>query len=176
MHLKLIKNQSCIFRSVSGGTDGKSRTSMQTGTRKPPIPPRIKFRGHFGCFGEFRSISASMGISAGLLFEDFFFLSISHLQHSSRALSLSLSTNLKPISLIWLFKSETHCHQTKRRGIGFEGGAIPSGSFSSSSFFFFFFFFFFLLLLSSFFFFSVFSAQLSLCHFFFFSFLSFAEW
>uniref|UniRef100_A0A2N9EDY6 BED-type domain-containing protein n=1 Tax=Fagus sylvatica TaxID=28930 RepID=A0A2N9EDY6_FAGSY len=31
---------SCIFRSVPAGTDGKSRTGMQTGTRHPPIPPR----------------------------------------------------------------------------------------------------------------------------------------
>jgi hypothetical protein len=36
---------SCIFRSVPVGTDGISRTDMQTGTKQPPIPPRVKFRG-----------------------------------------------------------------------------------------------------------------------------------
>uniref|UniRef100_A0A2N9G0Y7 Uncharacterized protein n=1 Tax=Fagus sylvatica TaxID=28930 RepID=A0A2N9G0Y7_FAGSY len=30
-------NHSCIFRSVPAGTDGKSRTGMQTGTRQPPF-------------------------------------------------------------------------------------------------------------------------------------------
>jgi hypothetical protein len=37
-------DQCCIFRSVLAGTDGKSRTSMQTGTRHPHVPPRPKFR------------------------------------------------------------------------------------------------------------------------------------
>ena len=44
---------------------------MQTGTRQPPIPPWIKFRGVsvcFGRFGEFRGVSAGMCISADLLF------------------------------------------------------------------------------------------------------------
>ena len=62
---------SCILRSVPAGTEGISHTGMQTGTRQPPIPPRVKFRGVsvcFGRFGEFQSVLAGMCISAGLLF------------------------------------------------------------------------------------------------------------
>ena len=52
---------SCIFRSVAAGMEGKSRTSMQTGTRQPPIPPRVKFQG-------VSAISAGMRNPAGILF------------------------------------------------------------------------------------------------------------
>ena len=45
--------QCCIFRSVPAGTDGKSRTGMQTGMRHPHVPPRPKFRPVSVCFGRF---------------------------------------------------------------------------------------------------------------------------
>jgi hypothetical protein len=51
--------QCCIFRSVPAGTDGKSRTGMQTGTRHPHVPPRPKFlpvSARFGRFGLFRPV------------------------------------------------------------------------------------------------------------------------
>ena len=53
------KNQCYIFRSVSIGTDRKSRTGMQTGTRHPHVPPRPKFWGVStvsACFGLFRPV------------------------------------------------------------------------------------------------------------------------
>ena len=52
-------DHSCIFRSVPTGTDRKSRTGMQTGTRHPPIPPRVNFRGVSAVsvdFGVFRPV------------------------------------------------------------------------------------------------------------------------
>jgi hypothetical protein len=49
--------QCCIIRSVPAGTDGKSRTGMQTGTSHPPVPPRLIFRP----FRPFRPISACSG-------------------------------------------------------------------------------------------------------------------
>ena len=45
--------QCCIFRSVPVGTDGKSRTGMQTGTRHPHVPPWPKFRPVSACFDRF---------------------------------------------------------------------------------------------------------------------------
>ena len=50
--------QCCIFRSVPTGTDGKSHTGMQTGTRHPHVPPRPKFR----------PVSAGICNPAGILF------------------------------------------------------------------------------------------------------------
>uniref|UniRef100_A0A2N9H3Y0 Uncharacterized protein n=1 Tax=Fagus sylvatica TaxID=28930 RepID=A0A2N9H3Y0_FAGSY len=46
-------NQCCIIRSVPAGTDGKSRTGMQTGTRHPHVPPRLKFLTVSPCFARF---------------------------------------------------------------------------------------------------------------------------
>jgi hypothetical protein len=64
-------NQCCIFRSVPAGTDGKSRTGMQTGTRHPHVPPRPKFRpvsACFGRFGLFQPVSAGICNPAEILF------------------------------------------------------------------------------------------------------------
>ena len=76
-------NQCCIIRSVPAGTDGKSRTGMQTGTRQPHVPPQLKFRPVSACFarfGLFRPVPAGMSNPAGILF-GFYFLGF-HFQFS----------------------------------------------------------------------------------------------
>ena len=87
-------DQCCIIRSVPARTDGKSRTGMQTGTRHPHVPPRLKFRpisACFGRFGLFRPVSAGLLIPAGILF-GFYFLgfqfSVPNLILISRSLGL----------------------------------------------------------------------------------------
>jgi hypothetical protein len=73
--------QCCIFRSVPAGTDRKSRTSMQTGTMHPHVPPRPKFR----------LVSVGLHISARILFWLFilFFFSASSSSASSASASAS---------------------------------------------------------------------------------------
>ena len=105
-------HQCCIFRSVSAGTDGKSRTGMQTGTRHPHVPPRPKFLpvsacfGRFGLFRPFWPVLAGICNPAGILFWLFiyiFFLSsffFFFLLLSSAQLSLSVSV---PFLYLFLF-------------------------------------------------------------------------
>ena len=89
-----MQDQCCIFCSIPAGTDGKSRTGMQTGTRYPHVPPRLKFwpiSAYFGRFGLFRPVSAGLLIPAGILF-GFYFLgfqfSVPNLILISRSLGL----------------------------------------------------------------------------------------
>ena len=54
---------------------GISRTSMQTETMTPLVPPRVEFRlilDHSGHFGMFQSILAKIEDLAGMSFELFF--------------------------------------------------------------------------------------------------------
>ena len=88
---------SCIFRSIPAGTDGKSRTGMQTGTRQPPIPPRVKFRGVSAVsvdFGVFRPVC---------VFQPVYFLGkLSSLQRSSSPTSPT-SSPPAPLCVVPLF-------------------------------------------------------------------------
>ena len=74
--------QCCILRSVPAGTDRKSRTGMQTGTRHPHVPPRPKFR----------LVSAGLHIPAGILFWLFIFYFFSASSSSASAFASSAAS------------------------------------------------------------------------------------